>query len=131
MKNTKVTVASMRSVLIDPQRNLERVKDACAIAHQDGARMLFLPELMLTGHGGHRKMTDNAEQILAREARRTQPDYITYIPSSWDDSAEDRTNEHDPITRAFFFPYKSPNAPEGISKISITKDINPNNQPIC
>ena len=44
---------------------------------------------------------------------------------------EDRTNEHDPITRAFFFPYKSPNAPEGISKISITKDINPNNQPIC
>ena len=39
-------------------------------------------------------MSDNVDQILAHEARRTQPDYITYIPSSWDDQAEDRTNEH-------------------------------------
>ena len=34
------------------------------------------------------------QQILAREARRTRPDYFAYIPSSWDDQAEDRTNEH-------------------------------------
>lgn len=39
-------------------------------------------------------MSDSVQQVLAREARRTHPDYITYIPSSWDDQAEDRTNEH-------------------------------------
>jgi predicted amidohydrolase len=39
------------------------VKQACARAHQDGARLLSLPELMLTGHGGHPKMVDNAEPV--------------------------------------------------------------------
>jgi predicted amidohydrolase len=63
MIDTRVTVASLRSVLRDPQENLRLVRDACAIARADGARMLFLPELMLTGHGGHPKMTDNAEPV--------------------------------------------------------------------
>jgi hypothetical protein len=29
-------------------------------------------------------MSDNVEQIPGREARRTRPDYITYIPGSWE-----------------------------------------------
>jgi predicted amidohydrolase len=63
MRDTIVTVASLRSVLIDPLRNLERVTHACHAAHDEGARMVFLPELMLTGHGGHRRMADNAEPV--------------------------------------------------------------------
>jgi predicted amidohydrolase len=63
MQDIRVTVASLRSVLINPQRNLALVKEACERASADGARILFLPELMLTGHGGHRKMTDNAEPV--------------------------------------------------------------------
>ena len=63
MRDIKVTVASLRSVLLDPSENLRLVKKACLTAHQDGARILFLPELMLTGHGGHPKMVENAEPV--------------------------------------------------------------------
>ena len=63
MRDTRVTVASLRSLLIDPQQNLERVEQACKVARQDGARVLFLPELMLTGHGGHPRMVENAEPV--------------------------------------------------------------------
>ena len=63
MQDTRVTVASLRSLLIDPQRNLALVKDSCAVAQADDARMLFLPELMLTGHGAHPKMADNADPV--------------------------------------------------------------------
>jgi predicted amidohydrolase len=71
MRDTRVTVASLRSVLIGPQENLALVRQAAAQAQIDGARMLFLPELMLTGHGGHPRMAGNAEPVpdgpLARE----------------------------------------------------------------
>jgi len=63
MKNVRVTIASLRSILIDPNRNLELVRKACGIAHHEGARILFLPELMLTGHGAHPKMVENAESM--------------------------------------------------------------------
>ena len=63
MKDTKVTVASLRSILIDPERNLRLVKEACNQAKNDGARLLFLPELMLTGHGGHPRMVENGEAV--------------------------------------------------------------------
>ena len=63
MRDTRVTVASLRSILIDPSRNLDLVKKACEQAAADGARLLVLPELMLTGHGGHPKMTENAEPV--------------------------------------------------------------------
>ena len=63
MNNIKVTVASLRSILIDPRKNLDLVKEACFRAEKDNARILFLPELMLTGHGGHSKMTENAERV--------------------------------------------------------------------
>jgi predicted amidohydrolase len=63
MRSTQVTLASLRSVLIDPQWNLDQVRGAAAQAHADGARLLVLPELMLTGHGAHQKMTENAEPV--------------------------------------------------------------------
>ncbi|UCE04608.1 MAG: hypothetical protein JSW07_13380, partial [bacterium] len=63
MKDIKVTVASMKSILIDTQRNLEQVRKACVIAKDSGARIVFLPECMLTGHGGHPKMIENAEPV--------------------------------------------------------------------
>jgi predicted amidohydrolase len=63
MRDTRITVASLKSVLINPQQNLERVRYACGVARAEGARMLFLPELMLTGHGGHPRMADNAEPV--------------------------------------------------------------------
>jgi predicted amidohydrolase len=63
MKDIKVTVASLRSVLIDPQRNLDLVTETCKMASEAGARILFLPELMLTGHGAHPKMIENAEPV--------------------------------------------------------------------
>jgi len=63
MRNCKVTVASLRSVLVDPQRNLSLVQAACAQAQREGARLVVLPELMLTGHGGHAKMVENAEPV--------------------------------------------------------------------
>jgi predicted amidohydrolase len=63
MKDTRVTLASLRSILINPQVNLERIEHACRVAARDGARLLLLPELMLTGHGGHPKMAENAEPV--------------------------------------------------------------------
>lgn len=63
MQDTKVTVASLRSQLKDPQENLRLVESACEIARGDNARLLLLPELMLSGHGGHAKMAANAEPI--------------------------------------------------------------------
>ena len=45
MTDTTVTVASLRSVLIDPERNLELVRGACPRAERDGARLLLCPEL--------------------------------------------------------------------------------------
>lgn len=63
MRDTKVTVASLRSVLIDPERNLALVEKACRAAHEAGARLALLPELMLTGHGGHARMAENAEPV--------------------------------------------------------------------
>jgi predicted amidohydrolase len=65
MKDTKVTVAALRSQLKDPKRNLERVEEACRAAKKEHSRLLLLPELMLTGHGGHPKMTENAEAVPA------------------------------------------------------------------
>ena len=63
MRDTKVTVASLTSLLGDVPGNLRRVESACVQAARDGARMLFLPELMLTGHGAHPKMAQNAEPV--------------------------------------------------------------------
>ena len=63
MNDIKVTIASLRSILIDPKKNLELVRNACIKAQKDGARLLLLPELMLTGHGGHPKMIEAAEEI--------------------------------------------------------------------
>jgi len=63
MRDTRVTVASLRSIIRDPKKNLALVRKACVKAHKDGARLLVLPELMLTGHGGHRQMMSNAEPV--------------------------------------------------------------------
>lgn len=63
MRDTRVTVASLRSVLADVGQNLALVREACSTAAQEGARLLFLPELMLTGHGGHPLMAGNAEPV--------------------------------------------------------------------
>ena len=63
MNNIKITVASLKSILIDPRKNLDLVKEACSRSEKDNARILFLPELILTGHGGHSKMTENAERV--------------------------------------------------------------------
>jgi len=63
MQDTTVTVASLRSILVDPQGNLVRAAHACRVAHDAGARLVVLPELMLAGHGGHRRMAENAEPV--------------------------------------------------------------------
>lgn len=63
MNDIKVTIASLRSILINPKKNLSLVKKACITAQKNNSRILFLPELMLTGHGGHAKMTENAEPV--------------------------------------------------------------------
>ena len=63
MQDIKVTVASLRSVLIDTGRNLALVEKTCAQARDEGARLIVLPELMLTGHGGHARMAENAEPV--------------------------------------------------------------------
>lgn len=64
MKDIKVTVAAMHSILIDPNENLKKVEQACKQAREDGARLLLLPECMLSGHGGHRPtMEANSEPV--------------------------------------------------------------------
>ena len=63
MADTKITVAALRSVLRDPSENLALLRSTAERAKADGARMLFAPELMLTGHGGHPQMADNAEPV--------------------------------------------------------------------
>lgn len=37
---------------------------------------------------------DDITAILQREAMRTKPDYVTYIPKSWDGETQDSHNEH-------------------------------------
>jgi len=63
MQDLRVTVASLRSVLADVTSNLRRVQEACDQASREGSRMILLPELMLTGHGGHPSMVENAETV--------------------------------------------------------------------
>ncbi|MFC1582471.1 carbon-nitrogen hydrolase family protein [Planctomycetota bacterium] len=63
MNDCKVTVASLPSLLADTDANLEAVKTVCRDAAGQGSRLVLLPELMLTGHGGHPAMADNAEPV--------------------------------------------------------------------
>lgn len=63
MKDTKVTIASVRSVLNDVNQNLALVENVCAQASDAGSRLVLFPELMLTGHGGHPKVAENAEAV--------------------------------------------------------------------
>ena len=63
MKDLKVTLAALKSLVIDKQRNLERVEHACSVAAEQGARMVVMPELMLSGHAGHPMMVENAEEV--------------------------------------------------------------------
>ncbi len=63
MKNLRVTLASLPSLLGDVEGNLNKVSDVCRRAAEEDARMVFLPELMLTGHGGHASMVQAAEPI--------------------------------------------------------------------
>ena len=53
----------MPSFLVEVERNLEEVREACRLAQNDGARLLLLPELMLTGHGGHPLMAENSQPV--------------------------------------------------------------------
>ena len=80
MKDIKVTVAAMKSILIDPNENLKQLEKACEVAQKDGARLLFLPECMLTGHGGHRPTVEkNAEHLpegpLSRAVLKMSEEY--------------------------------------------------------
>lgn len=63
MRDFKITVAAIPSVLCDIHANLEWVRKACEQASKDNARMILLPELALTGHGGHKSMLDHAEEV--------------------------------------------------------------------
>jgi hypothetical protein len=51
MRDTKITAAALRSTLTGTSRNLALVRSAAEQARQDRSRMLFAPELQLTGHG--------------------------------------------------------------------------------
>jgi predicted amidohydrolase len=79
VKDITVTIASLESVLVDCERNMERVRRACRDAENASARLLLLPELMLTGHGGHRLMIENAQRVpdgpLAQEIVRLSRDH--------------------------------------------------------
>ncbi|HOW69709.1 MAG TPA: sialidase family protein [Phycisphaerae bacterium] len=53
----------------------------------------------LAGEVPHARADDQpspaeVQTILQREARRSRPDYIVYIPRHWDGSAQDSHNEH-------------------------------------
>ena len=39
-------------------------------------------------------MTNDIERTLRQELGRTRPDYVVYVPASWDDSTDDSHNEH-------------------------------------
>lgn len=39
-------------------------------------------------------MAVDVAEILQRELRRSQPDYVTYVPGHWDGSTNDALNEH-------------------------------------
>jgi predicted amidohydrolase len=71
MKDIRVTVASMKSVLNDTSRNVGQVRRACEIAKKADARMVFLPECMLSGHGAHPKLMQNAEPVPEGPLSRT------------------------------------------------------------
>ena len=63
MPKTKVTLAALPSLLADTAANLRLVEQSVEQASAEGARLVVFPELMLTGHGAHRLMTDNAEPV--------------------------------------------------------------------
>ncbi len=63
MQDCKVTIAALPSVLADKAENLETARGAIGQAARDGARLIIMPELMLTGHGAHPNMADNAEPV--------------------------------------------------------------------
>lgn len=63
MKDCKITLASLPSLLSDTAKNLDEVEKAVAAAAEKKSRMIVLPELMLTGHGAHPLMAQNAEPV--------------------------------------------------------------------
>ena len=63
MSICKTTIASIPSLLAYPDRNLALVEETAKGAAELGSRLVVFPELMLTGHGAHRLMADNAESV--------------------------------------------------------------------
>ena len=74
MKDCRVTLASLPSLLADVEHNLGKTREAVEFASRSSSRLVVLPELMLTGHGAHSLMARNAEPVpdgpLSREVLR-------------------------------------------------------------
>ena len=63
MRDCRVTLAALPSLLADTEHNLRKTEEAVRFAADASARLLMLPELMLTGHGAHPLMARNAEPV--------------------------------------------------------------------
>lgn len=59
----RVTLASLRSSVLDPEFNLGKISESLEIARESGARLLLLPECMATGHANSPKATEHAERL--------------------------------------------------------------------
>ena len=62
-------------------------------------RLGFKP-MPVCNRGDITTMTDDIQATLQRELRRSQPDYIVYVPKSIDGSTFDTGNEHFLVTDA-------------------------------
>ena len=63
MNDCRVALAALPSLLADTEQNMRKTEEAIRFAAESSARLLMLPELMLTGHGAHPLMARNAEPV--------------------------------------------------------------------
>jgi len=61
------------------------------LLHFSGVSAVLAGPLRISGQT---QASGDVREILARELRRSRPDYVTYVPGHWDGSTHDGLNEH-------------------------------------
>ena len=70
MHDFRLALVAHESPLGKKQQNLEALERWVRKARGKGADLVCLPELNITGHGGHRSMIDEAEAVPSGDAVR-------------------------------------------------------------
>ena len=75
-------------------RNADRACRSKSVRILAGFGVLAVSGLLTTAAPAEETGTLSMRELMAREAQRSEPDYLAYVPRSWDGSTHDSHNEH-------------------------------------